>query len=124
MGIIKEPSGTPKNAKSLFDKTGWSEMGAFALCEWANKKLASYKETDTNRNEEKPELPPLLEPLTKRETEILQALASGLSNKEIAIKLEVTEGTIKNHMVNIYGKFWVNNRVQAIVKARRYGIIF
>jgi predicted ATPase/DNA-binding CsgD family transcriptional regulator/GAF domain-containing protein len=62
--------------------------------------------------------PTLIESLTKREMEILHLMADGLSNKEIALLIQVTEGTVKNHAINIYGKLQVKRRVQAITKAR------
>lgn len=67
--------------------------------------------------------PPLIEPLTKREEEIIQLISKGLMNKEIAQKFDVTEGTIKNHLVNIFGKLQVKNRVQATVVAKQHKLI-
>ncbi|GGH82597.1 DNA-binding NarL/FixJ family response regulator [Pullulanibacillus pueri] len=63
-------------------------------------------------------LPSLVEPLTKREKQVLQLMGNGLSNKEIAKTFNLTEGTIKNHVVNIFGKLQVKNRVQAILIAK------
>ena len=53
-------------------------------------------------------------PLTRREREILQFLALGLSNREIAEKLVIAEGTLKRHVANLYQKLGVHNRTQAI----------
>jgi len=64
----------------------------------------------------------LIEPLSEREREILRLLASGLSNREIADKLFITEGTVKNHVTNILGKLDVRDRTQAALKARELGI--
>ncbi|WP_171650677.1 AAA family ATPase [Paenibacillus foliorum] len=66
---------------------------------------------------------PLVDPLTNREMEMLQALAHGLSNKEIAEHFGLTEGTVKNHMFNLYGKLDVKRRAQAIVRARELGLL-
>jgi len=63
-----------------------------------------------------------LEPLTAREREVLVLLAQGLSNKIIAERLVLTEGTIKNHVSNILGKLQAENRTQAAEIARRYGL--
>ena len=52
--------------------------------------------------------------LTKREREILQLLALGLSNQEMADKLIIAEGTLKRHVANLYQKLGVHNRTQAI----------
>jgi DNA-binding NarL/FixJ family response regulator len=68
-------------------------------------------------------VPSLIEPLTKREKEILILIGKGLSNKEIAGKYSLREGTIKNHIFNIYGKLQVKNRVQAMVTARELRLI-
>ena len=59
--------------------------------------------------------------LTRRESEILQLVASGLSNKEIANELTITEGTVKNHVHNALEKLHLTNRVQAAAYAVRQG---
>lgn len=56
--------------------------------------------------------------LTNREREIVGLMAEGMSNKQIASHLGITEGTVKSHTNNIYGKLEVRTRVQAIKKAR------
>jgi DNA-binding NarL/FixJ family response regulator len=63
------------------------------------------------------------EPLSEREHEILVLLAQGVPNKEIADKLHIAEGTVKNHVTNILGKLQVQNRTQAADLARRRGLI-
>lgn len=60
----------------------------------------------------------IVEPLTNREMEIVRLMDEGLSNKQIALRLSITEGTVKAHVFNIYGKLQVNKRVQAINKAK------
>ena len=59
--------------------------------------------------------------LTRRESEILQLVADGLSNKEIATVLTITEGTVKNHVHNALEKLHLTNRVQAAAYAVRQG---
>jgi DNA-binding NarL/FixJ family response regulator len=61
--------------------------------------------------------------LTPREREILNALAEGLSDKEIAEKLSVSTQTARTHMVNILAKLGVNSRLQALVFAVRHGLV-
>ena len=51
--------------------------------------------------------------MTRRETEILQLVAGGLTNKEIAGQLTITEGTVKNHVHNSLEKLHLSNRTQA-----------
>ncbi len=63
------------------------------------------------------------EPLSEREREILVLLAQGVPNKEIADKLHIAEGTVKNHVSNILGKLQVQNRTQAADLARRRGLV-
>jgi LuxR family maltose regulon positive regulatory protein len=63
------------------------------------------------------------QPLSEREKEMLRYLAGGVSNKEIAQRLFVSENTIKFHLKNIYSKLCVANRLQAINAARQLGFI-
>ncbi len=63
-----------------------------------------------------------LEPLSDREREVLLLLAQGASNREIADRLFITEGTVKNHVSNVLGKLQAENRTQAAEIARRYGL--
>ncbi len=65
----------------------------------------------------------LVEPLSKRELEILQYLGQGASNKEIAAALFLTEGTVKNHITNVLGKMGVRDRTQAALKGKEMGLI-
>lgn len=60
--------------------------------------------------------------LSEREREVLVLLAQGRSNREIAEKLHITEGTVKNHVSNILGKLQAENRTQAADIARRHGL--
>jgi NarL family two-component system response regulator LiaR len=61
--------------------------------------------------------------LSKRELEILELTAKGLSNKEIADRLFLSLNTIKTHLSNVFLKLDVQRRTQALEKARRLGII-
>lgn len=61
--------------------------------------------------------------LSQREKEVLEHLIAGLSNKEIADRLFVSENTIKKHVNSIYTKLGVGRRTQAIAKARELGLI-
>ena len=60
-------------------------------------------------------------PLSPRELEILQFVTNGLSNKEIAIRLRISQQTVKNHMTSILKKLNVQDRTQAAVTALRHG---
>ncbi|HQY06988.1 MAG TPA: response regulator transcription factor, partial [Lacunisphaera sp.] len=65
----------------------------------------------------------LADPLSERELGVLKLLAAGCSNKEIGAKLNITEGTVKNHMTNVLGKLGVQDRTQAALRAREMGLI-
>ncbi len=65
----------------------------------------------------------LIEPLSRREIEVLQLLAEGASNKEAARRLFISLPTVKWHTSNIYGKLGVQNRTEAVTKARALGLI-
>jgi two-component system, NarL family, response regulator DevR len=61
--------------------------------------------------------------LTPREQDVLQALADGLADKEIADRLNIRTETVRTHMVNILGKLGVDSRLQALVFAIRHGLV-
>ena len=65
----------------------------------------------------------LVASLTAREREVLQALANGLSDKEIAEELSVSHKTVRAHMANILGKLNLTSRVQALIFAVRHGLV-
>lgn len=65
----------------------------------------------------------LLEPLSDRELEILQFLAQGLSNPEIAAQLYLAEGTVKNYVTNILQKTGARDRTQAALRGRELGLL-
>jgi DNA-binding NarL/FixJ family response regulator len=66
---------------------------------------------------------PLFEPLSGRESEVLQCLAEGMSNKEIGCRLNIAEGTVKNHMSHVLSKLQVLDRTQAALRARELGFL-
>ena len=66
----------------------------------------------------------LVEPLTPRELDVLALLAQGFTNKEIAQKLVISHGTVRQHAYNLYQKLQVNSRQQAVMKAADLGIRF
>jgi LuxR family maltose regulon positive regulatory protein len=67
--------------------------------------------------------PPLLAPLTAREREVLQLIASGLSNREIAARLFVEVSTVKSYANSIFRKLGVQSRMQAVAEARALHLI-
>jgi DNA-binding NarL/FixJ family response regulator len=65
----------------------------------------------------------LTEELTDRESEVLQWLAQGLANKQIALRLNISEHTVKFHVSAIYAKLGVTNRTEAVRRGARLGLI-
>ncbi|MCB9445954.1 MAG: helix-turn-helix transcriptional regulator [Ardenticatenaceae bacterium] len=64
-----------------------------------------------------------IEPLSDRELEVLELIADGLTNQEIATQLFLALNTVKAHTRNIYSKLGVNSRIQAVARARDLGIL-
>ncbi len=62
-------------------------------------------------------------PLSGREIEILGLVSEGLSNREIADRLVISEGTVKNHLTNILSKLDARDRMQATLRAKELGIL-
>ena len=65
----------------------------------------------------------LIEPLSDREIEILKLVSQGLTNKEIAAKLFLAEGTVKNYVTSILQKIDARDRTQAAIRARELGLL-
>jgi len=70
-----------------------------------------------------PPAQPLLEPLSRRELEVLRLVAQGLSNQEISERLFLALGTVKGHNQKIFGKLGVQRRTEAIARARELGLL-
>jgi LuxR family maltose regulon positive regulatory protein len=70
-----------------------------------------------------PTTPPLTEPLTDRELEVLQLMSNGLTYNEIAAQIMVSLNTVRTHVKNIYRKLYVHKRSQAIARARELNIL-
>lgn len=66
---------------------------------------------------------PLIDPLTNRETEVLQLLARGKANKQIALDLAISEHTVKFHISSIYTKLGAGNRTEAVRFGVRRGLV-
>lgn len=66
---------------------------------------------------------PLMDDLTPRELEVLKLIGSGLTNRQIAEKLVISEKTVKNHINNVFSKLHIYDRSQAILYAIREGLV-
>jgi LuxR family maltose regulon positive regulatory protein len=100
--------------------------GRGAAAEYAGQIFAEFPEgeLDATASLQAQELKAqLVEPLSQRELEVLQLIAEGLSNREIAQELVLSVNTIKVHTYNIYGKLNVHSRTQAVARARALGLL-
>jgi DNA-binding CsgD family transcriptional regulator/tetratricopeptide (TPR) repeat protein len=106
----------PERAKPAIQQSldEFRRLGALGCAEWVEQLMRQTNNRTASL--------PIADSLTNRETEILRALASGFSNKEIALRFGLTEGTVKNHVFNLYSKLGVNRRSQAIARARELRI--
>ena len=93
--------------------------GEVILCRIIAKRVLDHFGEASRRQQ--PGLP--YEELTQRELEVLQLPTKGLSNKEIAANLIISEKTVKNHIANIFSKLQVNDRTQAVLYALRKGLV-
>jgi LuxR family transcriptional regulator, maltose regulon positive regulatory protein len=94
--------------------------------DYAGQLLAAFPTTEPERTSPlgtKVSSSELVEPLSEREIEVLQLIAEGLTNQEIASKLYLSLNTVKAHTRNIYGKLDAHHRTSAVAKARALGIL-
>ena len=89
----------------------------------ASRVLKSFRELTVEEEEEESEEKNIYSPLSSREVEILDYIARGNSNKEIAKSLKISDQTVKNHITSILKKLSVNDRTAAVVHALRHGWI-
>jgi LuxR family maltose regulon positive regulatory protein len=89
-------------------------------------KLLSLFAAEEHRSEgtsPRPSAQPLLEPLSRRELEVLQLMAQGLSNQEMSERLFLALDTVKGHNRKIFGKLQVERRTEAVARARELGLL-
>jgi LuxR family maltose regulon positive regulatory protein len=85
--------------------------------------FTSPQQFSESRRSDKKDRVEMVEPLSERELEVLELIAEGLSNQEIARRLHISLSTVKGHSSNIYGKLAVNKRIQAVARAKELGIL-
>lgn len=79
--------------------------------------------TDSISKSTSPTLPPLKKNLTNRQSQVLDLIAQGKSNKQIAYDMGVSEATVKLHINALLRSLKVNNRTQAVITAQKMGLI-
>jgi len=95
----------------------------------ASKVIGAIRKSGMQASEEEKTAEPqsaaasYVEDLTDRELEVLQLVAQGMTNREIAERLFISEGTVKNHVSNILGRLGLRDRTQAAVYAHEHGLI-
>jgi DNA-binding NarL/FixJ family response regulator len=110
-------------SEKLFGAVRMTARGEAFLEPSVTTKVLAHFSRMAHREHHRPAPPPLIEPLSGREVEVLRLLADGCSNKEIGVRLAIAEGTVKNHMTNVLGKLGVLDRTQAALRARELGLI-
>jgi DNA-binding NarL/FixJ family response regulator len=105
--------------KELIQAIKLAHAGVFQLAPAIAGKLIGTLRTQQNSVSEKP---PVDASLTAREVEVLKLLAEGATNKEIATALNVSQGTVKNHVSNILTKLDLRDRTQAAVYAVEHNL--
>jgi LuxR family maltose regulon positive regulatory protein len=101
--------------RKWLDESGVSLFAARALFEQIGEALDHLAQASQTAG--------LLEPLTEREKDVLHLLALGLTNREMAEKMVVSEGTIKTHIHHLIGKLGVQSRTQALVRAKELKLL-
>jgi NarL family two-component system response regulator LiaR len=86
--------------------------------DWISPRVANVLLEAMRGHEGRPEFT-----LTPRELDVLRAMATGVTNKEIADTLFISEQTVKNHASNIFAKLGVETRVEAVLYALRHGLV-
>jgi DNA-binding NarL/FixJ family response regulator len=107
-------------AERLFDAVRVIAAGNALLAPSVTRRLISEF---AGRPDARPQSASALEELTPRETQVLQLVAEGLSNAEIADRLIVTEETVKTHVSRILNKLGLRDRTQAVVVAYETGLV-
>jgi LuxR family transcriptional regulator, maltose regulon positive regulatory protein len=91
--------------------------------EYARRMLAAFSAPETSGPKPPTQPAGLAEALSEREQEVLLLVARGLTNQQIAARLVISIRTVKKHIENIHGKLGVQNRTQAVARARELGLI-
>jgi LuxR family maltose regulon positive regulatory protein len=115
----------PENRLGVFIRLGGNLAGLLrsvaahgCAVEFVNRILEAIESRNASRGR-----PGLAEPLSERELEVLRLVAVGLSNRQIATQLVLSEATVKKHVNNIFGKLSAHKRTEAVALARELGLL-
>ena len=108
-------------AERLFEAVRVVAAGDALLAPAVTRRLISEFARLRPREDGRPS--PMLDTLTARETQVLRLVAEGLSNPEIALRLVVTEETVKTHVSRLLAKLGLRDRTQAVVAAYESGLV-
>ncbi|OXS56240.1 hypothetical protein B1A99_20965 [Cohnella sp. CIP 111063] len=97
--------------------------GETALAEYVNGLLSRFPDKEARDEVAAAAQPGLVEPLTRTEIRLLDLIRQGESNKRIAEKMSLSEGSVKVYSSRIYGKLGVSSRTQAVIAAQRLGLL-
>ena len=111
-------------AERLFDAVRIVAAGEALLAPTVTRRLISeFAQLRASAQDDAPAEPARLTALTPRETQVLRLVAEGMSNPEIAVRLVVTEETVKTHVSRILSKLGLRDRTQAVIAAYESGLI-
>ena len=125
----------PPMARLLYAAVSRGLKGRSSAADYASRLLAAFPDSEPKPAAARPKLSKseisvqpevgtdIIEPLSERELEVLELIAEGLTNPEIASRLYLALNTVKSHAHNIYGKLGVRNRTQAVSRARALGLL-
>lgn len=99
--------------REISEKEAYIEKLQIRLAEFERSRVDSIEKNNAR----------LLSPLTAREIEVLEMVAQGATNKEISQEMNISEHTVKSHVIHIFDKLGVNDRAQASVWAAKNGLI-
>jgi DNA-binding NarL/FixJ family response regulator len=109
------------SSEKLFEAINATARGEYFLLPSITTKVMAEFARMGSRSTHQVETP--IVPLSDRELGVLRLVATGASNREIADMLVIAEGTVKNHLTSILGKLEVQDRMQAVIKAKDLGIL-
>jgi len=109
------------SSEKLFEAIYTTARGEYFLLPSITTKVMAEFTRISKTAARRPDSP--VAPLSDRELDVLRIVATGASNRDIAESLVIAEGTVKNHLTNIFSKLEVQDRMQAVIKARELGIL-